>query len=260
MLPKIDEITFDIEIPSTKQKIKMRCMKVKEEKLLLAAKQGADPGEILTAVKQVVQNCVLGDVNIDDWAIFDVEYAFLKLRAQSVSDEAEVAYIDNDEVDSEMDGVNPSSSEYDGKLRKAQAKATRSFKIDLNKVGIKFPEKTQSQIKVNNKVGIHLRYPPASLYSDKEFLDSTGDKLADLLVQKSIDTIYEGEKISYDKEHPAQPKELEEFVESLDVKVYNQIREFFSDLPHLYHEIKYTNKNGKEREIVLSTLGDFFTL
>jgi hypothetical protein len=260
-LPRIEHPTWELEIPSKKEKVKMRDMLVREEKILLQAKEGDEPAEILNAVKTVVQNCVeTPGVSVDDWAIFDIEYAFLKLRAHSVSEIAETAYIDNDEVDTDMEGINASSSEYDRKLRQAQAQATRTFKIDLNEVKIKFPEKIESQIKVNNKVGIHLKYPPASLYSDKEFMQASGDDLVHMLVQKSIDTIYDGKEISYDKTHPAAPGEMKEFVESLDVKVYNKMKDFFNNLPHLEHEIKYTNKNGKDRTITLTTLGDFFQL
>lgn len=260
MLPRIDSPTFTIEIPSTKEKITMRMMKVSDEKLLLMAKEAGDPGEILSAVKQVVQNCIVPpagpdkkDISIDDFAIFDIEYMFLMLRAHSVSDVAEVSYIDNEEVNS-MVGDSPSEAD----LRKAQTASTRTFKIDLKNVKVKFPEKTESQIKINNKVGIHLRYPPASLYSDKEFLNATGDELINKLIISSIDTIYDGNVISYDKTHPAQPGELKEFIEGLDVKVYNKIKDFFTELPHLEHKITYTNKNGKDREILLTTLGDFF--
>lgn len=280
MLPRIESPTWDLEVPSTKDKVKMRLMKVSDEKLLLMAKEGDDPGEILTAVKQVVNNCIVqrgsGDYkpqdqkgeykhqDIDEWAIFDIEYAFLQLRAHSVSDTAEVSYIDNEEVDNTMSEWEFTSSQpidvskREVEMKKAQTAATRTFKIDLKNVKVKFPDKTESQIKINNKVGIHLKYPPASLYSDKEFLGATGDELVNLLITSSIETIYDGNVISYDKTHPAQPNELREFIEGLDVKVYNKIKEFFNDLPHLEHKIEYINKNGKDRVITLTTLGDFF--
>jgi len=261
MLPKIETMTFEVEIPSTKQKIKMRCMKVREEKILLAAKEGGDYGEILASVKQVVNNCVVPmthpdqQVNIDDLAIFDIEYLFLKLRAKSVAETTEVAYIDNDEVFTAMgDSVDQV------KLPIEQRKATYTFTIDLNKVEVKFPEKVEKNIKISDKAGIVLGYPPAALYSDKEFMNAAGENLVDLLILKSIETIYDGPTISYNKKSKIPQEELKEFINNLDVKVYNKIREFFNNLPHLDYEIKYTNKNGKDRTITLTSLTDFFTL
>lgn len=261
MLPKIEVRTFKVTIPSTKTEVTMRCMKVKEEKILLMAKEGNDPAEILSSVKQVVNNCIMDKVNIDELAIFDIEYMFLQLRAQSISDKTEVAYIDNDEVNTTMSAstVQADGPLYPAELDKAQRKATHTFTIDLNKVEVKFPEKTEKNIKISDKAGIVLKYPPAGLYSDKEFMNSSGEKLIDLLICKSIETVYDGKDVDSFKSD-ADTKDLKEWIDNLDVKVYNKIKEFFNDLPHLFYEIKYTNKNGKDRTITLTTLNDFFQL
>ena len=58
-LPKINHPLFDVTVPSTNKKIKIRPMLVKEEKILLMAKSGGDARDALSAVKQVVNNCIL---------------------------------------------------------------------------------------------------------------------------------------------------------------------------------------------------------
>jgi hypothetical protein len=59
-LPKIETPVFNVELPSDKEKsVTMRVMKVKEEKILLMAKQSNDPMEVLAAIKQVVNNCLV---------------------------------------------------------------------------------------------------------------------------------------------------------------------------------------------------------
>jgi hypothetical protein len=263
-LPKIDVPTFELEIPSTKQKVKMRYMRVKEEKILLMAKEGSDPGEILNSVKQVVQNCIVEafdpkSFDLDNLAIFDIEFLFLRLRAQSVSDKAEVAYIDNDEVATAMEEIPGGDKKYDLEMAKAQRAATYTFNIDLNTVDVQFPEKLEKNVKVNDKVGVVLRFPPASLYSDKDFMNATGENLVNMLIKKSIETVYEGDKVTEMAKNPREKQELDEWIDSLDVKVYNKLKEFFTNLPHLFYEIKYTNKNGKDRTITLTTLNDFFS-
>ena len=258
-LPKIDTPVFDFELPGTKDEVKMRLMKVRDEKILLQAKEGQDPGEILSAVKQVVQNCVVTEnVNVDDWPIFSLEAAFLQLRAHSVSEIAQTSYIDNEEVDMEMAEVDSASPDYEKKLRSAQSKATRTFDINLKTVRVKFPENLEKTVKVNDKIGIILKYPPASLYSDKDFLKATGDDLVNLLIQQSIETIYDGKNVT--DISGKIPDELHDWIENLDVKAYTKIKDFFTQLPHLEHTINYKNKNGKDRSIVLTTLGDFFQL
>ena len=119
-LPKISYPTYTIKVPSTKKNVKFRPFLVKEEKLLLMAKESENNADILQSIKQIVNNCCL-DENFDNekLTIFDLEYIFIKLRAFSVDNIVKVSYKD------EEDGQN-----YD-------------FEVDLNSVEIDFPEKRQ---------------------------------------------------------------------------------------------------------------------
>jgi len=72
-LPKIEYPTFELTVPSTKQKIRHRPYFVKEEKLLLMAQQSGNINEIITAMKQVIVNCVVSDgFNVNKLMTFDV--------------------------------------------------------------------------------------------------------------------------------------------------------------------------------------------
>jgi hypothetical protein len=55
-------------------------------------------------------------------------------------------------------------------------------------------------------------------------------------------------------------KEIEEFLENLDVKTFESINVFLTNAPKIEHTLTYTNSLGNERKIVLSSLNDFFTL
>ena len=102
-LPKLDDMTFQVEVPSTKEKITMRLMKVKDENLLLMAKESNEPSEILGAMKTVVSNCIVEEgidlknksidfdklIDIDKLTRIDLEYLFLQLRDHSVSEIAQ---------------------------------------------------------------------------------------------------------------------------------------------------------------------------
>src|ERR1017187_2691291 len=150
MLPKITMPMFDVEIPSTKTKAKIRPETAKEEKILLIAKESGDSADILSAVKQVVSNCLI-DAKVDDLTLFDLEYLYLRIQAVSVSNKIKMSYRDNE----------------DNKVRE--------FEIDLDKVPVVFPEKDLRKIVVNDTVTLQLKYPPASLYDDKAFLNLTGE-------------------------------------------------------------------------------------
>ena len=238
MLPVIIHPTFNVELPSTKTTISMRPMLVKEEKILLMAREGDEQQDIISAIKQVVNNCVITkDVNVDMWSMFDVEWAFLKLRSQSVSNKTKIAINDKDGE-------------------------SRTFDVNLDEVTMKFPEKIDMDVQVNDTVVIKMQYPPASLYSNKEFLSSTGSVLIDKLIQHSIEKVFDSksEANTWPDARGRNYEELQKWIDELDVKTYDKIREFLNNLPTLFYEIKYKNKDGKEQVVTLSTLSDFFTL
>jgi hypothetical protein len=94
-LPKLDKPIFSMLVPSQKRDVKFRPFLVKEEKILLIAQQGGTEKEMITALKQILNNCIVDeDFNINDLTTFDLEYMFLKLRSKSVSNVIKVSYQD----------------------------------------------------------------------------------------------------------------------------------------------------------------------
>ena len=60
-LPKIEHPILSIEVQSLGREVKFRPFLVKEEKLLLIAKESKDFDDIRTAVLQIIQNCCVED-------------------------------------------------------------------------------------------------------------------------------------------------------------------------------------------------------
>ena len=58
-LPKIDVPIYDLKLHSTGEEIKYRPFLVKEEKILFMAMEGDDPVEQVTAMKQIINNCII---------------------------------------------------------------------------------------------------------------------------------------------------------------------------------------------------------
>jgi hypothetical protein len=229
-LPKIDQPLFDLIIPSIGKKVAFRPFLVKEEKILLIAQSGGD-GEMVRAIKQIINNCVIEDINVDDLATFDLEYMFLKLRAKSVNNLIKLSYRDNE--DEEL---------YD-------------FEVDLDKIEVEMPKDINSKIKINETVGMTMKYPSAGI-SDKISEFENEVELLTFFITNCIDTIYDEETVYVASDYSA--KELNEFLDSLDVSTFDKIREFFEKIPKMRHVINYTNKLGNERTIELSSIRDFF--
>jgi hypothetical protein len=234
-LPKIDYPALNIVIPPNKKPTMFRPMLVKEEKLLLMAKQSEEETDILQSIKQVVNNCCLDpNMDIDKLPLYALEFVFLQLRGTSIGNEIEVSYRDLE----------------DNKSYK--------FTVDLQQVEIKYPENVDKVIKVTPKSGLVMKYPTASIYSDKEFLGAEGDETFYRLVVRCIDQIYDEDNVFEvrDFEEPA----VLEFLEYLDIPSFDKIRLFMASMPTLYYKLEYKNANGNERTIELKSLSDFFTL
>ena len=232
-LPKIDHPLFNIEVPSLKKQFKFRPFLVREEKILLMAKESENLSDILIAIKQIVNNCKIDrKLDINKLALFDLEYIFLKLRSVSVDNTIKVSYNDNQD-----------NKNYD-------------FVIDINDVKIKYPEKTDNNITITDTSGILMKYPSATLYEDKEFLNLEKDQLFELIV-RCVDKIYSGEEIYNSIEY--KKEDIVEFLENLSVKTFEKIQTFLMNTPKLEYKINYKNELGNDREIILSSLSDFFT-
>ena len=85
-LPKLTTPTYELEIPSTDEKIKYRPFLVKEEKILMMAMETKSESDIVQAVKEIVSECTFNKINLGTMPMFDVEYIFLNIRSKSVGE------------------------------------------------------------------------------------------------------------------------------------------------------------------------------
>lgn len=230
-LPTIDQPMFEEEIPSSGKKILFRPFLSKEEKILLIGQQGST-ADIIRSIKQVLSRCIQTDIDIDNsLTTFDLEYLFLKLRSKSVSNISKVQYRDNE--DDEI----------------------RSFEINLDDIKVHFDEKNDKKIKINDKIGIIMKYPSASITEKiSEFENEV--ELMDFFIANCIEQIYDDSDVYMASDFDE--KEITDFLDNLPVGVFERIKDFFQTLPKLYHKIEYKNKLGNVRTIEFNNLRDFF--
>ena len=233
-LPVIQHPIFNINVPSLKKEYKFRPFLVKEEKLLLMAKESQSETDIFTVIKQIVHNCSLDPkLDVNKLTIFDLEYIFLRLRSVSVDNIVKINFKDFED-----------SKVYE-------------FDVNIDEISIKFPKKTENTVKINSKTGIIMKYPSASLYGDQDFLNLEKDHLFELII-RCVDKIYDGEEV-YEAKNFSK-KDIESFLENLSVKVFEQVQAFLTSTPKLEYVIDYKNSLGNDRKIVLNKLSDFFSL
>ena len=234
-LPKLTTPTYELEIPSTDEKIKYRPFLVKEEKILMMAMETKKESDIVQAVKEIVSECTFNKVKIDDMPMFDVEYIFLNIRSKSVGEVSKLKLLCPDD-----------------------GKTYADVELDLNEVKVQVGDDHTNKIELDNGMGIIMTYPTINSFSDSGIKDINASNMLDV-ISSCILQIYEknGEK-TYDPKDQTK-KELTEFIEQLNTKQFREVQKFFDTMPKLKHEIKIKNpKTKKESNITLTGLNDFF--
>ena len=79
-LPKLNTLTYELKLPSTGKKLKYRPFLVKEQKALMIAQESKDDKLIENTFAQIINDCVLDDVDPYAMPMFDIEYLFLRIR------------------------------------------------------------------------------------------------------------------------------------------------------------------------------------
>ena len=86
-LPTIEVPQYSLDLHSTGENVVYRPFLVKEEKILLMALEGEDQENILTAIQQIIENCIIrGNVNVPSLPLFDLENLFLNIRSKSIGE------------------------------------------------------------------------------------------------------------------------------------------------------------------------------
>ena len=230
MLPKIDTPKFSFSQPSTGKALTFRPFLVKEEKILMLAANGGEINDMLDAAQQIVQNCCIEDVNIKDFTIFDLQYLFIKIKSKSTGEVQEFTLTCGE--------------------KDCNSKIQYELKLDdIEVTGL--DNKVDSFIKVNDDVGIQLKYPTAEIALLGDELDDTS------LIALCIDHVVNGEEtidiLNEEKD------EVDEFIDSLPLHAFDKVKEFFLNMPRMEHVIEYKcPKCERDNFIALNGYEHFF--
>ena len=234
-LPKLTTPTYELEIPSTDEKIKYRPFLVKEEKILMMAMESKSEADITQAVKDIVSECTFNKVDISNMPMFDVEYIFLQIRSKSVGEVSKLRLLCPDDK-----------------------KTYADVELDLNEVKVQVGDDHTNKIELTKDMGMIMTYPTIDSFKDSGIRDINAGNMLDV-ISGCIMQIYEEEgKKVYDPKDQTK-KELTEFIEQLSTKQFKDVQKFFETMPKLKHEMTIKNpKTKKESKVTLTGLNDFF--
>ena len=239
-LPKINTPTYELTLPSNRKKVKYRPFLVREEKILVLALESEDQKQITDAIVQIIGDCLITkNVDVTKLPTFDIEYLFLNVRSKSVGETVEVNV----------------TCPHDGKT-----KVEKSINIDDIKV---IKDKNHKLIvQLDDKYSMKLKYPTLDQFIENNFDFEMAEakeavSAAMSMLSTCIDMIYDQEE-SWDASESTK-EELDEFIDQLNTKQFQEVEEFFRTMPKLSHKLKVTNpQTGVESEVVLEGLASFF--
>ena len=234
-LPKLNTPTYELEVPSTDEKIKYRPFLVKEEKILMIAMESKDNTQIVNAVKDIVSACTFDKVDISSMPMFDVEYIFLNIRAKSVGEVSKLRVLCPDDK-----------------------KTYTNVEVDLTKVNVEIGEGHTNKIELTDDTGMIMTYPTIDSFTETGITSINAENMIEL-IGSCVLQIYEdkGEKVYQGKDQTR--KELTEFIESMNTAQFKKVQQFFDTMPKLKHTIKVKNpKTKKSSDVTLNGLNDFF--
>ena len=117
-------------------------------------------------------------------------------------------------------------------------------------------------VQLDDKYSMKLKYPTLDQFIENNFDFEMAEakesvSAAMSMLSTCIDMIYDQEE-SWDASESTK-EELDEFIDQLNTKQFQEVEEFFRTMPKLSHKLKVTNpQTGVESEVVLEGLASFF--
>jgi len=229
-LPKLNTPLYELELPSTGEKIKFRPFLVKEQKLLMMAQESDKEEEISEAVMNIIDSCTTG-IDARKLPIFDIEYVFLKLRTKSVGETAEIKVKCPDDNKTFVDVT-----------------------IKLDEVAVHMTADHTNVVQLTDNIKMIMKYPLMNDMKGVDFSDGITGTFS--LISKCVHEIHDGDNIH--NRIDMTDIELNDFIDTMDTQQFEKIMDFFNTMPKLRHAITVVNpKTKKKGEVMLEGLDSF---
>jgi hypothetical protein len=231
-LPKLNTPKYYTKVPSTGADVEFRPYQVREEKMLMIASDSQDERQVVGAMKDLIDACTFGAIDITKLTMFDLEYIFVKLRSKSVGESTKI-------------GMNCTSCSHKNEVE-----------FSLEDVYVNMNEELNPTIELSDGVGVTMKYPGIN-----DVMDIGGD-LSDVdkmmgMIRASLDTIYTSEEVFNVKEQSV--KEVDDFIDSLTSKQFSKIREYLEEMPSAQINIDFECMEcGNKNEHVVKGTANFF--
>ena len=231
-LPVLNTPKYQLEQPSTGEKITYRPFLVKEQKVIMMAQEANDSNLMMNSIGEIIKTCTFGKISRPETLpVFDIEYMFLMIRSKSVGSTIDLKVTCPDDGETVVD-----------------------HQIEIDDIKVIRTEGHQKEIMLTDGVGVVMRYPTINMVTGFDAENALLTKPTFELIRNSIQSVFDKEQ-TYDE---MDAKELDEFIESMNTAQFEKMSDFFDTMPKLKHTFKVTNPNTEvESEITLEGLSSF---
>ena len=232
-LPVLNNPNYEMELPSTGEKIEYRPFLVKEQKILMMAMESKDTSAQAKAVVDIIRNCTFGKIDnkVEGLPTFDIEYMFLQIRQKSVGETVEITVTCPDDGETKV-----------------------PVTVNLEEIKVVKTEGHTNVIMITDKIGLTMKYPTMKqiMGYDMTKLDSMEGTFG--IINDCLENVFDENEV-YDEMNG---KEVSDFIEQMTTDQFQKVTEFFTNMPKLKHIVKVTNPNtGVENEIALEGMQSF---
>ena len=223
-LPKLENPTYEVELPSNNNKIKYRPFLVKEQKLLMLAQESEDQKEIVQAMASLINSCTFGEIDATTSPIFDVEFLFLRIRGKSVGEKVKVKVTCPDD-------------------KKTKVPVT----IDLKDIAIQVDASHTNELKISDNIKMIMKYPVLGDVSAAGDASETNQIFN--IMNQCVHEVHDGDTIYHRVD--MSDSDLTEFIDSFTGTQFEMVTQFFETMPKLRHAVNVTNPKTKVKSEVL---------
>lgn len=262
-LPSLKELRpqFELTIPSTGKDVTFCHFTVEEQTILLVALEDGEEKNMLAALVQIIKNCAITPINIDDLAVFDLEYIFLQLRSKSMNKQIEQTYVCKNKIsitaeEAQERPKNKVIKENDEFFVLCDTQVP--FKLDVDDIKVQFNPDHKKQLLLTENLGINMKYPNFKMAKskankksvEKPAIVSTLEEMAGC-----IESVFDETSVHTNFTE----KDMYNWVMSFTTPQFEQLQDFFETMPKLAHNIDFVCPNcGFSHIIHIEGLESFF--
>jgi len=232
-LPKLETPKHSCVLPITNNTVYYRPFLIGEQKILLIAQESEDEGQVIREMINLLDTCC-DDMNAANLNTIDLENLFLQLRMKSVGETADIV------------------------LHCERCDIENQVTVELEKVDV--PNKDQMvdpNVKITDNVIMEFQYPTYKILEQVTISEDLQTEELFKLISKCVVSITNGDEVHSRDDFTE--KELNTFIESMSVDMFENVNKFFNSLPKLVIDFQYKCSSCEhQNSTVLEGLGSFF--